>query len=330
MSILRHRDVITSATRQLQRLAFGIALGALSVTAAADWRADAVDTLTLQSDGHRLVVLGEMHGTREIPLLAGDLVERWSDASPVLLALEIPAREHDALREAVASGGADAAIDRLRQRAWWQVSTDENDGRRSEDVLALVRRIGRLKASGRDVAILPFDPRDLRCYQRDTCEAAMAHVLRRAHDAFPHGRIVVVTGNVHAMRARPADAPEGFPKQPMTALLQDLEPYSVNVTAARGAHPSITGWCCRRSRRSGRSASRRINPASKHLKPSSQRTLDALDLALSRKWSQRSLGPRILAAVDIRCLIPRPPHPHPPAACSGTYPARTSGCASNR
>ena len=94
MSILRHRDVITSATRRLQRLALGIALSALSATAAADWRADAVDTLTRASDGHRLVVLGEMHGTREIPLLAGDLVERWSDASPVLLALEIPAREH--------------------------------------------------------------------------------------------------------------------------------------------------------------------------------------------------------------------------------------------
>lgn len=239
MTILRHRDVITSATRQLQPLALGIALGALSAPAATDWRAEAVYTLTRESDGHRLVVLGEMHGTREIPLLAGDLIERWSDASPVLLALEIPAREHDALREAVASGGADAAIGRLRQRAWWQVPADENDGRRSEDVLALVRRIGRLKSSGRDVAILPFDPRDVRCYQRGTCEAAMAHVLRRAHDAFPQGRIVIVTGNVHAMRARPANAPDGFPKQPMTALLRDLKPYSVNVTAERGAY-----WAC--------------------------------------------------------------------------------------
>ena len=239
MSILRHRHVITSATRHFKGLAIGIALCALSTTAAADWRPVAVDTLTQAADGRRLVVLGEMHGTREIPLLAGDLVERWSDASPVLLALEIPAREHDALREAVASGGADAAIERLRQRAWWQVPADENDGRRSEDVLALVRRVGHLKASGRDVAILPFDPRDLRCHRRGNCEAAMAHVLRRAHEAFPRGRLVVVTGNVHAMRSRPADAPAGYPGQPMTALLQDLSPYSVNATAARGAY-----WAC--------------------------------------------------------------------------------------
>ncbi|WP_332077252.1 hypothetical protein [Luteimonas flava] len=107
--------------------------------------------------------------------------------------------------------------------------------RRSEDVLALIQRVGRLKISGRDVAILPFDPRDLRCYRRGTCEVAMAQVLRRAHDGLPRGRLVVVTGNVHAMHLRPADAPAGLPAQPMTALLQDLAPYSVNVTAARGA-----------------------------------------------------------------------------------------------
>jgi len=239
MTILRHRDVITSAKRHLQRLALGTGLCALSTTAAADWRRDAVDTLTQEADGHRLVVLGEMHGTREIPMLAGDLVERWSADAPLLLALESPAGEHDALRDAVTDGGSDATIERLRQRRWWQVPAADNDGRRSEDVLALVRRIGRLKTSGRDVAILPFDPRDIRCYERGNCEAAMAYVLRRAHDAFARGRIVVVTGNVHAMRSRPANAPEGFPEQPMTALLQDLSPYSVNLTAARGAY-----WAC--------------------------------------------------------------------------------------
>ncbi|NYZ64316.1 calcium-binding protein [Luteimonas deserti] len=239
MPILRHGNVITSATRPLARSVLGIVLCALSATAAADWRRDAVDTLTRESEGHRLVVLGEMHGTRELPLLAGDLLERWSAASPVLLALEIPTREHEALRAAVASGGTDATIEALRRRAWWQVPPAENDGRRSEDVLALVRRVGRLQASGRDVALLPFDPRDIRCYQRGDCEAAMAHVLQRAHDALPHGRIVVVTGNVHAMRARPPGAPERFPEQPMTALLQDLSPYSVNVTSARGAF-----WAC--------------------------------------------------------------------------------------
>lgn len=239
MGILRHTVVITTTTQHLRRLATALALLALSTSAAADWRRTAVDTLVEEAGEHRLVVLGEMHGTREVPLLAGDLVEQWSAAGPVLLALEIPAGEHPALRAVVTGGGADTALAAVRERPWWQVPDAGNDGRRSEDVLALVQRVGRLKASGRDVAVLAFDPRDIRCHERGNCEAAMAHVLRQAHGALPRGRIVVVTGNVHAMRLRPRDAPAAFPEQPMTALLRDLAPFSVNVAAQRGAF-----WAC--------------------------------------------------------------------------------------
>lgn len=236
MTILRHPHVITSAAWLAGSLAWCMA----SIAAAGDWRAAATDTLTRETVGHRMVVLGEMHGTREVPLLTGDLVARWSEAGPVLLALEIPVREHDALRAAVTGGGDDEAIERLRGRSWWQTPASENDGRRSEDVLALVRRVGQLKAQGRDVAILPFDPRDIRCYRRGDCEAAMARVLRHAHEALPAGRIVVVAGNLHAMRQRPSDPASAFAGQtPMTAHLHDLRPLSVDVTAERGRF-----WAC--------------------------------------------------------------------------------------
>ncbi|MDR7192610.1 calcium-binding protein [Luteimonas terrae] len=239
MTILRQTDVITTARHRLTRLVSGLLLLAASTTAAADWRSDAVNTLVRESGAHRLVVLGEMHGTREIPLLAGDLVEHWSEAAPVLLALEIPTREHSALREAVAGGGTDALIDALRQRPWWALSPEQSDGRRSEDVLSLVQRIGALRNAGHDVAILPFDPRSQRCFELDTCEAAMAHVIRRAYDALPRGRLVVVTGNVHAMRQRPPSVPALFPQVPMTAYLRDLAPVSIDISAARGAF-----WAC--------------------------------------------------------------------------------------
>lgn len=237
MTILRHAAVITTARRPLARLAGGLLWLAASTTAAADWRSDAVDTLVRESAGHRLVVLGELHGTREVPLLVGDLVEHLSTAEPVLLALEIPVGEHAALRDAVS--GADAAIDPLRQRPWWRIPAAENDGRRSEDALALVERIARLRRTGRDVAVLPFDPRGRRCFELGTCEAAMAHVIRRAHAALPRGRIVVVTGNVHAMRQRPHDASALLPQLPMTAHLRDLDPLSVDIAAHRGEF-----WAC--------------------------------------------------------------------------------------
>lgn len=239
MTILRHTDVITTTRRPLAWLTGALLLLAAS-TAAADWRSNAVDTLVRESGEHRLVVLGEMHGTREIPLLAGDLVEHWSKAGPVLLALEIPAREHSALREVVTGGGTDALIDGLRQRPWWALPPEQSDGRRSEEVLSLVRHIGALRSAGRDVALLPFDPRDIRCYERGNCEAAMAHVLRRAYDALPAGRIVVVVGNLHAMRQPPADPASPFAGMtPMTAQLRDLVPVSIDIIAERGQF-----WAC--------------------------------------------------------------------------------------
>jgi len=221
------------------RLAGSLLLLAVSTAAAADWRSDAVDTLVRESGEHRLVVLGEMHGTREVPLLAGDLVERWSRTGPVLLALEIPAGEHAALRAVVTGGGTDTLIDGLQQRPWWRIAAADNDGRRSEDVLALIGRVGRLRRAGHDVAILPFDPRSRRCFELGNCEAAMAHVIRRAHAALPRGRIVVVTGNVHAMRQRPHNAAALFPQMSMTALLRDLAPLSIDIAAKHGEF-----WAC--------------------------------------------------------------------------------------
>ncbi|WP_158238444.1 TraB/GumN family protein [Luteimonas rhizosphaerae] len=231
--------MITTTRRSLARLAGGLCVLAASWTATANWRSDALHTLVREGGDHRLVILGEMHGTREVPLLAGDLVEHWSTASPVLLALEIPAGEHPALRDTVAGGATDALIDGLRRRAWWALAPAQNDGRRSEDALALVQRVGALRRAGRDVAILPFDPRDRRCVELDNCDAAMAHVIRRAHAALAGGRVVVITGNVHAMRQRPRNAPALFPQRPMAAHLRDLAPVSIEISAAHGAF-----WAC--------------------------------------------------------------------------------------
>lgn len=241
MTILRQNDRITTTRRHSMRRACILLWLAMSTTAnAAEWRNNAVETLVRESGDRRLVVLGEMHGTREVPQLAGDLVEHWSKAGPVLLALEIPAGEHVALRDAVAGHGTAAAIAPLRGRSWWQMPATDNDGRRSEDVLALVARIGRLHEAGRDVAILPFDPRNRRCFELDICEAAMAHVIRRAYDALPVGRIVVVVGNLHAMRHPPSDPASPFAgKTPMTAHLRDLAPVSIDITAERGQF-----WAC--------------------------------------------------------------------------------------
>ncbi|WP_201525453.1 hypothetical protein, partial [Klebsiella pneumoniae] len=62
-----------------------LALG-MAVTAHAD---DTTAQIRQYAAGHRMLVLGEFHGTRETPLLVRQLVDDYSrNGAPVLLALE--------------------------------------------------------------------------------------------------------------------------------------------------------------------------------------------------------------------------------------------------
>lgn len=185
----------------------------------------------------RLVLLGETHGTQEIPPLVAALLAHWSAERPVVLALEVLRDEHGALAAYMESDGSAAARSALRARPWWIRHDDRNDGRRSEDMLDLIESMRRLRVQGRDVALLaydvPYDPAD-----RDARDRAMAQAVRRAHDALPGGRVVMLTGNVHAMLERPAWAP-AMMAQPAGSWLRDLGPASVRIDAGAGAY-----WGC--------------------------------------------------------------------------------------
>lgn len=52
------------------------------------------------------------------------------------------------------------------------------------------------------------------------------------------GRLVVLTGNVHAMREKPRDAPPQM-QRPMGSYLRDLDPFSVDIVARQGEF-----WAC--------------------------------------------------------------------------------------
>lgn len=183
-------------------------------------------------DSHRLVLLGEMHGTREIPALVGDLVE--SDArsgNPLMLALEIDSREQSRIDRYLASSGTDADRRLLLSGDHWQ--DPMHDGRDSDAMLTLIERVRGLRAAHGELWIVAFD--------RDGSgdrNARMASALRDAIAQRPTARMVVLTGNIHAM-VRPADnlVLDGKPIPPlMTAgrLLSDLDPLSINITALGG------------------------------------------------------------------------------------------------
>jgi len=212
-----------------------LALG-MAVTAHAD---DTAAQIRQHAGDHRLLVLGEFHGTRETPLLVRQLVDDYSRTGPVVLALELPRGETPTLREYLASDGGAAARQHLHGRAFWTVRDDQHDGRRSRDMLAMIESLRVLKSQGRVIDVVGYDV-DNSDGGNQTRDDGMAAELRRLYGRLPAGaRMLVLTGNVHAMLQRPADAPPEMQTRPMASLLRDLGIYSVRLEAQRGH-----SWAC--------------------------------------------------------------------------------------
>lgn len=197
---------------------------------------------------HRMLVLGEFHGTRETPLLVRRLVDDYSrDNTPVLLALELPRGENPTLRDYLQSDGGAAARQRLHGRAFWTVRDDQHDGRRSRDMLALIESLRALKAQGRVIDVVGYDV-DRSDGGNQARDNRMAAELRRQYRRMPDGaRMLVLTGNVHAMLQRPAVAPPEMQTRPMASLLRDLDIYSVGLGALRGHFWGCGDTCMARS-----------------------------------------------------------------------------------
>lgn len=199
----------------------------------------AVREIHAAAGAHRLILIGEKHGTREIPVLVSDLVQACAQEGPVLLALEMPVSEQPALHRYLASTGSATARAELMSTPFWTIEGDQHDGRRSHDMLDLVERVRQLKAQGGDVSLMAYDVERGPPKSPNHRDQQMAQRVRAAFAALPRGRLLVLGGNVHAMLARPDNAPPQMPV-PMGYWLRDLSPWSVDVVAGRGAF-----WGCR-------------------------------------------------------------------------------------
>lgn len=216
-------------------MAASMMCGTAAAEPAADVGGTAAQIVSLAGN-HRLVVLGEYHGTAETPLLVADLIERYSrDNAPVRLGLELPMSENVALARYLRSNGDAAARVALRTSPFWRVKNDQHDGRRSRDMLALIEALRVLRMRGRDVGVAGYDVETGSADSSDIRDAAMATHLRQQFNAMTATtRMLVLTGNVHAMRSPPPDAPPEMQKRTMAAHLLDLPLYSVRLEALRG------------------------------------------------------------------------------------------------
>ena len=206
--------------------------------------AAAVADIDKASAGRHVILLGEWHGTVQTPALVAQLVGRVARAHrvPVVLALEIAEDQQASLDAWMASdGGIEARQRLLANRHLQEPHHDGRDSRAMLDMLAAVRT---LREQALDIRVHAFDHP-----QAEDRDAAMADDIRALLAGHPDTRVIVLTGNMHAMTRRPpwtvtdADGRVIEPPVSMGHHLADLAPLSIQVDAVRGQFVACLRAC---------------------------------------------------------------------------------------
>lgn len=150
----------------------------------------------------RVLMLGEWHGTNELPRLAGDLLCAVAGSGlETRLGLEMPWTDQDRIDAFLHSDGGLAARDALLSgsKLW-----GFNDGRSSTAVYDLLDRARLMVLRGVKVSVFAFDITASDGW--DGRDGKMAAAVAKDLSAHPSAAYVISVGNFHARTARPSDA----------------------------------------------------------------------------------------------------------------------------
>ncbi len=187
-----------------------------------------------------LVVIGELHGTAEIPAAIGHLacqaaVSRRKE--PILVGLEIPSSTQEAIDTFLESNGDASAVEGLLAPEHWQ--REYQDGRSSKAMLDLLERIRRDRKSGLPIEVLAIDPGFYD--EPNRRDSGMASNLITRIEATHPAQTLVLVGNVHS-RTR-----KGYPwndTADYTPLGAHLRARYSDLIALDVATSGGTAWIC--------------------------------------------------------------------------------------
>jgi hypothetical protein len=189
----------------------------------------------LWSNKHvRWVIIGEEHGTTEMPAAFGDLACLASKGGRrVFVAIEQPRAEQAAIDAFLSSDGSAMARETfLRSEMWRQ---DMKDGRSSRAYFELFDRLRRLKRAGAIAGAYAFVPERSgagnRAYNRSLAQS-LKNVPVKAD-----GLVLVLMGNLHAMKTSVSFGSETF--WPTAAMLPRRRTVSIELRSNGGA-----AWNC--------------------------------------------------------------------------------------
>jgi erythromycin esterase-like protein len=176
------------------------------------------------------ILLGELHGTNEMPAFAANLVcHLLEQGRSVTVAVELPTNWTPAMREAATQRQG------LKANGWneyWK------DGRTSAAMLRLLENVSAMKQKG--AAVEPFGFDMAKHDPNADRDKLMAENLLKAIKQRPKDVLLVLTGNLHA-RAKRDTHP--FVKVPMAVWLAESTPERRQVSLL-GHYNSGSAWIC--------------------------------------------------------------------------------------
>lgn len=185
------------------------------------------------------VLIGDLHGTREIPAFVGRLVATLVARQPVVLALEIPQEVAPSLDAFLASDGGAAARDAFTRGPWWRA--EYQDGRRSVAMLELIDRARRLRAAGANLRVACIDMPATDPSQAQTRDNAMAEQVMALRAAQPGAVLVVYAGNIHTRKAALPQRPDyATMAMRMTAGM----PHAGSIVSLNARWAEGSAWVC--------------------------------------------------------------------------------------
>ena len=220
------------------RLAVLIGAMALGNFAHADDPVGELQQLVDKASGHRVLLVGEVHGTTETPARVAELAAAMATPEqPLLVGLEIWRTEQAGIDRFLASAGTDEDRQQLLAGPFWQ--RNYQDGRSSVAMAALLESL-RALALKAPVSVLAFDldPEDKKGADTER-DVQMAQTLRAALNEQAEARALVLAGNFHTrvQEGAPWDSEHRF----MGFLLGEFQPYSIEIMGVAGSAWTCTG-----------------------------------------------------------------------------------------
>lgn len=141
------------------------------------------------------IIMGEAHGTAELPAAFADLVCAFAlKSGPLTVGLEFLPEEQSSLDAYLASDGGQAARAVLLGSPGWS----SRDGRASQAIFDLLESLRRLKATKPDLQVVAFDHASETPGTSAAREKGMADLLLSAKRARPSAPLLALTGVGHA------------------------------------------------------------------------------------------------------------------------------------